>query len=685
VSDPLALASGLAPAGDLAPTGAAFRLPPVRAYSERKPLKASRLDQAAAKVVGRVRVGLAGWAARRYARIARNALARSEEIAALSEAALHLRIQAITAALRARKTFRDADIAEAFALIREMSGRVKGQRHYGVQMMGAAALLDGRIAQMATGEGKTLTATLAAGAAALAGLSVHVVTVNDYLAERDAEEMRPLYAALGLTVGVIKEKQEQPERAQAYACHITYCTNKDLAFDYLRDRIALGQRASDVRLKLENMHARASRLAQLRLRGLHFAIVDEADSVLIDEARTPLIISAPAGSQFGTEVLARAMEIAGALSSPEDYRIEAAEHRIVLTDPGRERIADLAESEAPGQDSAWRGRVTREGLVRQALSALHLFHRDEHYILRDGKVVIVDANTGRVMPDRSWSDGLHQMVEHKEGCDLSGARSTLARMTYQRFFRRYPRLSGMTGTTRGVAAEFWTVYRLPVVRIPTHRPVQRRHLPDEVLPDEAAKWRRVTARIAELHARGCPVLVGTRSVGASARASAYLTEAGLPHTVLSAAQDGQEAAIVGQAGQHGRITVATNMAGRGTDIKLGPGIAERGGLHVIMVERQDARRIDDQLAGRSGRQGEPGCFQAILSLDDPLMESGLIGRGLARRIMVLLGPKHGQAFGRRLLRHAQRRTEHLHGRMRADLLHSDQMQDRILAFAGHAE
>ncbi|MBD8909161.1 DEAD/DEAH box helicase [Methylorubrum zatmanii] len=674
MSDPLAL-----------PAPAACRLPPARAYTERKPLKASRLDQAAAKVVGLVRVGLADWSARRYARIARRAASQDDEMAALSDEALRLRIRALTATLRARKGFRDADIADAFALIREMSGRVKGQRHYGVQMMGAAALLDGRIAQMATGEGKTLTATLAAGTAALAGLPVHIVTVNDYLAERDAEEMRPLFAALGLSVGVVKEKQELPERAQAYGCNITYCTNKDLAFDYLRDRIALGQRASDVRLKLENLHAPESRLAQLRLRGLHFAIVDEADSVLIDEARTPLIISAPAGSQFGPEVLSRAMEIAGQVSTPEDYLIDAAEHRITLTETGRARIADLAASDDPGQDSVWRGRVTREGLVRQALSALHLFHRDEHYILRDGKVVIVDANTGRVMPDRSWSDGLHQMVEHKEGCELSGARSTLARMTYQRFFRRYARLSGMTGTTRGVAAEFWTVYRLPVVRIPTHRPVQRQHLPDEVLPDEGAQWRRVIERIAELHTRGCPVLVGTRSVAASARASAHLTAAGLPHTVLSAAQDGQEAAIVAEAGQRGRITVATNMAGRGTDIKLGPGVAERGGLHVLMVERQDARRIDDQLAGRSGRQGEPGCFQAILSLDDPLMEGSFIGRGLARRIMALLGPQKGQAFGRCLLRHAQRRTERLHGHMRADLLHSDQMQDRILAFAGHSE
>ncbi|GJE56846.1 MULTISPECIES: preprotein translocase subunit SecA [Methylobacterium] len=677
MSEPLI---ALAPS-QIAPAEAAWRLPQARAYTERKPLKPDRLDQAVAQVVGLVRAGLAGVSARRYGRIAHDALAQAQAIDALSDATLRERVRGLAGRLRGCTTFRDADITDAFALIREVSGRVSGQRHYGVQMMGAAALLDGRIAQMATGEGKTLTATLAAGTAALAGLPVHVVTVNDYLAERDAELMRPLYAALGLTVGVIKEKQELAERAQAYSCNITYCTNKDLAFDYLRDRIALGQRASDVRLKLESLYTAVNRLGQLRLRGLYFAIVDEADSVLIDEARTPLIISAQAGSQFADDVLSRAMEIAKTLASPRDYAIEASEHRVVFTEAGRARIADLVS----GDGAAWRGRVVREGLVRQALSALHLFHRDEHYILRDGKIVIVDANTGRVMPDRTWSDGLHQMVEHKEGCALSSARTTLARMTYQRFFRRYARLSGMTGTTRGVAAEFWTVYRLPVVRIPTHRPLKRAHLPDEMLTDEAEKWKRVTQRIAELHARGCPVLVGTRSVGASARASAYLTGAGLPHTVLSAAQDNAEASIVSEAGQLGRITVATNMAGRGTDIKLGPGVAERGGLHVIMVERQDARRIDDQLAGRSGRQGEPGCFQAILSLDDPLLAGGLIKSGAARRIMALLGHERGQAFGCRLLRFAQFRTERLHARMRADLLRSDQMQDRILAFAGHSE
>ncbi|MDR7039921.1 preprotein translocase subunit SecA [Methylobacterium sp. BE186] len=662
-----------------------MRLPSARAYAERVNPKASALDQAAARVVGLLRARFSGLATRRYARIARDALAQAEAVAALPREALDAEIRAVAGRLRGRERFRDGDIARAFALIREMSGRVSGQRHYGVQMMGAAALLDGRIAQMATGEGKTLTATLAAGAAALAGLPVHVVTVNDYLAERDAELMRPLYASLGLSVGIVKEKQELPERAAAYACDITYCTNKDLAFDYLRDRIALGQRASEVRMKLESLHAPGARLGKLRLRGLHFAIVDEADSVLIDEARTPLIISAQAGTQFGPEILSRAMAVASLLASPRDYLIDQSERRVILTDTGRERVAELVARDG----AAWRGRVTREELVRQALSAHHLFLRDEHYILRDGKVVIVDANTGRVMPDRSWSDGLHQMIEHKEGCDLSQGRTTIARMTYQRFFRRYRRLSGMTGTTTGVVSEFWTVYRLPVARIPTHRPVQRRHLPDAVLPEAAIQWRQVTARIAELHALGCPVLVGTRSVAASAKASAHLTAAGLPHTVLSAAQDGTEADIISEAGQPGRITVATNMAGRGTDIKLGPGVAEAGGLHVIMVERQDARRIDDQLAGRSGRQGEPGCFQAILSLDDPLLDGATLSRGLVRSILAiataLAGARCAERLGAFLLRRAQGRTESLHARMRADLLRSDQMQDRILAFAGHSE
>ena len=656
-------------------------LPPARAWAERTVPPEGKLDRALNWAVGIARARLAAFCGLGCRAVAAHAAALAPELAGLSVEALHARLPAVTSALRRSESPPPEALAAAFALVREWSGRLLGQPHYPVQIMGAAALLDGRIAQMATGEGKTLTAALAASTAALAGIPVHVVTVNAYLAERDAETMGPLYRALGLSVGIIREKQELPERAAAYACDITYCTNKDLTFDYLRDRITLGQRASDVRLKLNELLRPSGPEPRLRLRGLHFAIVDEADSVLVDEARTPLIISAEVPSQFAPEMLTRALSVSQSLTQPRDYGIVPGERRILLHPAGLEAIEAATSADGPG----WRARVTREELVRQALTALHLFHRDEHYILRDGKVVIVDEYTGRVMPDRAWSDGLHQMIEHKEGCALSAGRSTLARITYQRFFRRYRRLAGMTGTAGGIEAELWAIFRLSVARIPTHRPIRRRHLPALVFPDTTAKWQHVTARVAALHAGGIPVLIGTRSVAAAEEASGHLGDAGLNHTLLSAAQDKAEAEIVALAGGQGRITVATNMAGRGTDIKLAPGVAERGGLHVIMIERHDARRIDDQLAGRSGRQGEPGCFQAILSLDDPLLDGRPLSRLLGRAVLATLPASLAQPMARRLLRFAQARAERLHARMRRELMNSDQSQERMLAFSGHSE
>jgi preprotein translocase subunit SecA len=650
-------------------------------FAERKVAPRSPLDEYAAAIGGRVRASFSRSRGRGLARFAARVEARSAAAAALDRAALDGRIREAALALRRDGAFSDAPLAEVFALVRELSDRVTGQRHYPVQVMGAAAMVRGMIAEMATGEGKTLTATLAVAAGALAGLPVHVVTVNDYLAQRDADLMRPLYEALGLTVGVVVGGMETEERAAAYSCDVTYCTNKELTFDYLRDRMELGQRTGNLRLKLEALHARKSRVAGKRLRGLHFAIVDEADSVLIDEARTPLILSAPGESPFTEAVVGRALALAEELEAGPDYLLVAEERRVVLTEAGSARVADLVAAET----GPWRSSVTRDELARQALCAIHLFHRDEHYLVRDGKAQIIDEYTGRVMPDRAWSDGLHQMIEFKEGCELSKPRSTIARITYQRFFRRYRRLGGMTGTARHVAAELWRTYELPVASIPTHRPIQRRHLPDSVDASDGAKWERVIARIAALNARGCPVLVGTRSVASSREASLRLDAAGLAHRTLSAAQDGEEAAVVGEAGLRGRITVATNMAGRGTDIKLGDGVAELGGLHVIMVERHDARRIDDQLAGRSGRQGQPGCFQAMLSLEDPLIDAaGAAGlRGLLRRILAT-GPL-GQRLARAAIRRSQVRVERMHARMRADLLRTDTTQDRTLAFSGHSE
>ena len=532
---------------------------------------------------------------------------------------------------------------------------------------------------MATGEGKTLTATLVAGTAGLAGVPIHVITVNDYLVQRDAELMRPLYEKLGLTVGVVVAGQTARQRRAAYASDITYCTNKELTFDYLRDRMLLGQSAGDLTLKMEALSTAAPRAQQLRLRGLHFALIDEADSVLIDEGRTPLIISGTAESDINAEAVALALELAQTFEAGVDYLLSVEERRVFLTVRGQERVTAFAE----GRGRPWNSMITRDELAREALAAIHLFKRGEQYVIANGKVQIVDEYTGRVMPDRFWSDGLHQMIEHKEGCEQSQRRTTIARITYQRFFRRYRRFAGMSGTLQPVARELWRVYRRKVVTIPTNEPVRRIYRPDLVLGSEAAKWKLIVDRVAALHVRGVPVLIGTRSVVASERASEELEKAGLPHTVLNAAQDKHEAEVVAQAGQRGRITVATNMAGRGTDIHLGDGVEELGGLHAIMTERHDARRIDLQLAGRAGRQGQPGSFEAILSLEDALLDFPT-ARALAHLAGATRGP-WGDRLGRFAQRYAQRRWERIHAYMRYELLRSDQWQTKTLAISGRPE
>ncbi|NGP18563.1 preprotein translocase subunit SecA [Devosia aurantiaca] len=630
-------------------------------YPEKADKPQKKLDKVANDLFGHA----IAWTTKPRSRALKSIVAKvdayDERYRALDQADLERAIADTSQALRRSSGFPEHLVVQGFALVREISGRLSGRRHYGVQLIGAYAIVRGNLAEMSTGEGKTLTAALAAGTVAMSGLPVHVVTVNDYLAQRDAEITKPIYAALGLSVGVVVSGQTFEQRRAAYACDVTYCTNKELTFDYLRDRIVLGQQSNNLRLKMEGLRAGSTRMAELRMRGLHFAIVDEADSVLVDEARTPLIISGQSDAQVTADVAKDALALADSMQVDVDYSIVVDEKRIILTEAGRSRIAEYAKH----RDQNWRGVIVREELARQALSARHLFHLGEQYMVREGKVQIIDEHTGRAMPDRAWSDGLHQMIEIKEGCTPSPRRVTIARMTYQRFFRRYRYLSGMSGTAQHVASELWSVYKLPVVRIPTHRPVQRIHLTDRVLQTTEAKWSVAIARIRELHERGVPILVGTRSVAASNAASKRLAEAGLPHEVLSAAQDGEEAAIVARAGEHGRITVATNMAGRGTDISLAPGVENLGGLHVLMVDRHEARRIDDQLAGRSGRQGQKGCFQAILSLEDPLMDFPL--SGLLRAAEATIRPFSGEAFARWLLRFAQRRTERIHAGMRRDL------------------
>ena len=653
--------------------------PQIQPYPERPDLRLHPLDEHAARLVAHLKYWGARPRLRRLAGIVPLVDRLEADIRPLDLPALVARARRAGARLRGKGTFPAPDTAECFAVIRELSRRHNGRRHYGVQMLGAYAMLRGQLAQMATGEGKTLTAALAAATAALAGEPVHVVTVNDYLAERDAEITRPIYELLGLSVGIVISGMEFEQRRSAYRCDITYCTNKELAFDYLRDRMVLGQDRGTLRLRLESIGTGEGRSGRLRLRGLHFAIVDEADSVLVDEARTPLILSAPAAGQITAETANEALALARSLREGIDYLNFPTQKRVHLTATGRDAIASFAA--ASGE--AWRGVVVREEYARQALSALHFFHRDQQYIIRDDKVQIVDEQTGRVMPDRAWSDGLHQMIEVKEGVDPSARRVTIARMTYQRLFRRYRHLSGMTGTAMQVARELWSVYRLPVVTIPTHRPRQRIDRPDRVLPDDERKWTAVVERVSVLHRKGAPVLIGTRSVASSLEAGARLAAAGLPHRILNAAQDKDEAEIIAAAGDRGRITVVTNMAGRGTDIHIADDIEALGGLHVVMIERHEARRIDDQLAGRAGRQGQRGSFEAILSLDDALLEFAAIP-GL-RQICGMLHPLIGEGPSRWLLRHVQKRAERIHARMRRDLLRSDSNQIKTLAFSGRPE
>jgi preprotein translocase subunit SecA len=598
----------------------------------------------------------------------------------LTDAELQTAAADLRLALRDRG-FRDELVARSFALVREAAGRTLGLRHYDVQLLGGWVLLNGLVAEMETGEGKTLTATLAACTAALAGIPVHVITVNDYLTERDAQWMRPIYEMLGLTVGIIVHGVEPGARRTVYACDVTYCTNKELTFDYLRDRIALGRNESRIQLALEKLAGAKPRASQLNLRGRFYAIVDEADSVLIDEARTPLIISGQGPAGLEREMYRTALEVAGTLARDRDFRIELRERRLELTDAGRELLADLAEELPP----LFRGPRRREELVSQALVAIHLFKRDTHYLVRDEKVHIIDEFTGRIMADRKWEQGLHQMIEAKEDVELSSQQTSVARITYQTFFRRYLWLAGMTGTAQEVSAELWSVYKLATLKVPTHRPVLRRSTGDRVFALEEQKWQAIVQRIAELHAKGRPVLIGTRSVAASEKLSSLLLAAGLEHQLLNARQDAEEAQIVADAGQRGRITVATNMAGRGTDIKLGPDVPELGGLHVIATELHESARIDRQLFGRCGRQGDPGSYEAVVSLEDELIRSYL-GKGFATQLARAAQAGEGEAgLRRRLFGIAQWRAERVNAAVRRQLLrHEDQMAD-MLAFTGVRE
>jgi preprotein translocase subunit SecA len=649
------------------------------AYPEQARSRPSMLDKLAERLAGpAIRAGRVARAQHTQVVDAVHRVAPSLE--GLSDQQLRSTADELRLQLR-DQGFREPLVARSFALVREVAWRTLQVRHYDVQLIGGWVLLNGLVAEMETGEGKTLTATLPACTAALAGIPVHVITVNDYLTERDALWMRPIYEMLGLTVGIIKHGLQPSQRRAAYTSDVTYCTNKELTFDYLRDRIALGRRESRMQLAIEKLAGAKARAAELYLRGLYYAIVDEADSVLVDEARTPLIISGQGPAGLEREMYRVALEVAGRLERERHFRIERQERRLDLTDAGRDQLDDWSEQLPP----LFRGPRRREELVSQALVAIHLFHRDTHYLVRDEKVHIIDEFTGRIMADRKWEQGLHQMIEAKEDLPLSSQQTSVARITYQTFFRRYLWLAGMTGTAQEVSAELWSVYKLATVKVPTQRPVQRRSNGDRVFTREDQKWAAIVERVAQLHTQGRPVLIGTRSVAASEKLSRLLHAANLAHQLLNARQDAEEAEIVAQAGQRGRITVATNMAGRGTDIKLGPGVVELGGLHVIATELHESARIDRQLFGRCGRQGDPGSFEAIVSLEDELIRTYL-GKSFATRLAQAgQGGEAGAALRRQLFSVAQWRAEQVNASVRRHLLtHDDQMAD-MLAFTGRRE
>jgi preprotein translocase subunit SecA len=591
----------------------------------------------------------------------------------------------------------DALLPEAFAVVREGSRRVLQMRHFDVQLIGGMVLHYGKIAEMRTGEGKTLMATLPAYLNALSGKGVHVVTVNDYLASRDAEWMGRLYRFLGLSVGVILSNMDHGDKLAAYSSDITYGTNNEFGFDYLRD----------------NMAARAEDRFQ---HGLNFAIVDEVDSILIDEARTPLIISGQA--EDNVDIYVRVNALAPKLvrqaddEAPGDYSVDEKSHQILLSEAGHEHAEQLLSQAGllPEGGSLYDpANITLIHHLYAALRAHNLFHLDQHYVIQDGEVVIVDEFTGRLMAGRRWSDGLHQAVEAKEGVAIQKENQTLASITFQNYFRMYNRLSGMTGTADTEAFEFQSIYSLETVIVPPHRPTVRQDLMDKVYLTAKEKYAAVIEDVRDCHKRGQPVLVGTTSIETSELLSGLMEKAGLPHQVLNAKQHAREAEIVAQAGRPGMITIATNMAGRGTDIVLGGNVEKpielvrmdesldaetreqrvaqlrtewqpvheqvlaSGGLHIIGTERHESRRVDNQLRGRSGRQGDPGSSRFYLSLEDSLLRIFASDRvaAIMNRFKLPEGEAIEHVWVTRAIENAQRKVEARNFDMRKQILEYD--------------
>lgn len=575
------------------------------------------------------------------------------EISGLSDARLRAKTDEFRLRLTKGETLDDL-LPEAFAVVREAAKRVMGLRHFDVQLMGGCILHRGKIAEMRTGEGKTLVATLPAYLNALEGKGVHVVTVNDYLARRDSEDMGRVYRFLGLSVGLITHEMDYPARKAAYAADITYGTNNEFGFDYLRDNMVVS-------------------LDQMVQRPLHYAIVDEVDSILIDEARTPLIISGP-GAQ-STSLYQVMADVAAKLKEGEDYTVDEKQKTVAPTEAGIAKTEKLL-----GVSNMYDGEngVDYSHQLMAALKAKALMHRDRDYVVKDGEVIIVDEFTGRLMFGRRYSEGLHQAIEAKEHVKVERESQTLATITFQNYFRMYDKLSGMTGTAKTEEQEFQKIYGLDVVVVPTNKPNIRIDYPDVIYKTRRAKYRAVANAIEELHEKGRPVLVGTTSIQQSEDLSELLKKRGIEHNVLNAKFHEKEAEIVADAGQMGAVTIATNMAGRGTDIVLGDGVAELGGLHIIGTERHESRRIDNQLRGRCARQGDPGSTRFYLSLEDDLMR--LFGSDNISGIMDKLGMEEDEPIEHKIvtrsIESAQKKVEARNFEIRKQVLEYDDVMNQ---------
>jgi len=648
-------------------------------YPQRKPKPPSFLGDFAARLqlLSEVLTPNPLW---RYRRFAGAVKQHEKTYSNMGDGALSAEILEQRAQL-GKQGLKHRPLIKTVALLKEIIYRELGVRPFDCQVITARIILDNRLAEMHTGEGKTLAIAMAAMSAAMAGVPVHVMTANDYLVARDADQLRSVCARLGLSVGAVITGMETDQRRAAYACDITYCTAKELVFDYLRDRILPGQRQADLQQRVANLMNNGGNEKRV-LRGLCLTIVDEADSILLDEAITPLILSREGKNNIAKINYQQAMNIAKRLENPLHFILDDHSHQAELTRLGCSQVEQISQS----WGGLWMTSRFREGLVAQALAALHAYHRDRDYLVKDRAIHIVDATTGRIAAERQWSRGLHQLLELKEDCLASNELQAIAQITYQRFFPRYLQMGGTSATLYEARSELQLVYGLPVVRVPKRKPSRLTRLPLRLYFKPRYRWRAVVKRIIELRKQGRPILIGTDSVEDSEALARSLKSAHISYEILNARQDGEEARIVSNAGSLAQVTVTTNMAGRGTDIPLMDNVAKLGGLHVICCQHNGARRIDRQLRGRCARQGDPGSVETLLSLEDALLARYLspriikwlqktqdLSEPLPRWLAILL-----TTIPQRLEERRQRDT-------RARMRRSDRQMQQWLAIGGAGE